>query len=194
MTVEEGHVMNIDGSASTIQGSASATTAAASSSTGAKYKPVSTQGDGGGGGGRLPSGVGRNSLFPNAEGGGEDALSTGGGGPPLDDRVSVLSGASGRSKTASQLEAAAKMLPWYKGITCKDLRDIAPTVLILLGGLLIMIFVIPYAFSSVIKQLEASEANERARQMAKQVNVTQAIANVTKAVNESLSTTAPPPT
>jgi hypothetical protein len=32
-----------------------------------------------------------------------------------------------------------------------------PTVLILLGGLLIMIFVIPYAFSSVIKQLEAEQ-------------------------------------
>ncbi len=42
-------------------------------------------------------------------------------------------------------------------MTCKDVRDIMPTVLILLGGLLIMIFVIPYAFSSVIKQLEAEQ-------------------------------------
>jgi hypothetical protein len=63
---------------------------------------------------------------------------------------------SGRSKTTSQLEAIAK-LPWYRGVTCKDVRDIMPTVLILLGGLLIMIFVIPYAFSSVIKQLEAEQ-------------------------------------
>ena len=48
------------------------------------------------------------------------------------DRVSVLSGASGRSKTTSQLEAASK-LPWYRGVTCKDIKDITPTVLILLG-------------------------------------------------------------
>ncbi len=47
--------------------------------------------------------------------------------------------------------------PRYRGVTCKDVRDIMPTVLILLGGLLIMIFVIPYAFSSVIKQLEAEQ-------------------------------------
>ncbi len=66
---------------------------------------------------------------------------------------------AGRSKTTSQLEAIAK-LPWYRGVTCKDVRDILPTVLILLGGLLIMIFVIPYAFSSVIKQLEAEQVRE----------------------------------
>ena len=75
---------------------------------------------------------------------------------PGADRVSIVSGASGRSKTTSQLEAISK-LPWYRGVTCKDVRDIMPTVLILLGGLLIMIFVIPYAFSSVIKQLEAEQ-------------------------------------
>ncbi len=78
------------------------------------------------------------------------------------DRVSVLSGASGRSKTTSQLALEAK-LPWYRGITCKDIKDITPTVLILIGGLLIMIFVIPYAFSSVIKQLEAEHIMEEAR-------------------------------
>ena len=32
------------------------------------------------------------------------------------DRVSVVSGASGKSKTISQLEVK---LPWYKDITCK---------------------------------------------------------------------------
>ena len=89
----------------------------------------------------------------------------GGGGGPHADRVSVLSGASGRSKTTSQLEAAK--LPWYKGITCKDIKDITPTVLILLIGLLIMIFVIPYAFSSVIKQLEAEQIIEAAREAKK---------------------------
>ena len=38
----------------------------------------------------------------------------------------------------------------------------------LTGGLLIMIFVIPYAFSSVIKQLEAEEMLEKARAAAKE--------------------------
>ena len=88
-----------------------------------------------------------------------------GGGGTTADRVSVLSGASGRSKTTSQLEAAAK-LPWYRGVTCKDIKDITPTVLILIGGLLIMIFVIPYAFSSVIKQLEAEAALNEAKEKA----------------------------
>merc|ERR1711874_15958 len=70
------------------------------------------------------------------------------------DRVSVVSGASGKSKTISQLEVK---LPWYKDITCKDIRDIMPTLLILFGGLLIMVLVIPYAFASVIRQLEAEQ-------------------------------------
>ena len=39
-------------------------------------------------------------------------------------------------------------------------------MLILIGGLLIMIFVIPYAFSSVIKQLEAEAALNEAKQKA----------------------------
>jgi len=135
MTVEEGHVLNIDGSTNSN-----------------KYK----QGD------RSMSAVSRGSAFhvtSDVEDGG------GGGGGPHADRVSVLSGASGRSKTTSQLEAAK--LPWYKGITCKDIKDITPTVLILLIGLLIMIFVIPYAFSSVIKQLEAEQIIEAAREAKK---------------------------
>lgn len=70
---------------------------------------------------------------------------------------------SARSKTTSQLEEEAKM-PWYRGVTCKDIRAITPTLLILLGGLLIMIFVIPYAFSSVIKQLKAEQLMEEAKQ------------------------------
>ena len=55
-------------------------------------------------------------------------------------------------------------MPWYRGVTCKDIKDITPTVVILIGGLLIMIFVIPYAFSSVIKQLEAEALIEAARE------------------------------
>lgn len=135
MTVEEGHVLNIDGSTNSN-----------------KYK---TQGD------RSMSAVSRGSAFHVTS-----DVEDGGGGGPHADRVSVLSGASGRSKTTSQLEAAAK-LPWYRGVTCKDIKDITPTVLILIGGLLIMIFVIPYAFSSVIKQLEAEQILEAAREKAK---------------------------
>ena len=76
------------------------------------------------------------------------------------DQISVLSGMSGRSKmgtAASQLDlqkSELEKLPWYKGITCKDVRDIAPTLLILIGGLSLMIYVIPMAFGSVIRQLK----------------------------------------
>jgi hypothetical protein len=40
-----------------------------------------------------------------------------------------------------------------------------PTVLILLGGILIMIFVIPYAFSSVIQQLKNVSELDRIQEM-----------------------------
>jgi hypothetical protein len=43
-----------------------------------------------------------------------------------------------------------------------------PTFLILVVGLLIMIFVIPYAFSSVIKQLEAEQLMEAAKEKKKE--------------------------
>ncbi len=92
-----------------------------------------------------------------------DVEEGGGTGGPQADRVSIFSGESKRSMTTSQLEARDK-LPWYRGVTCKDIKDITPTVLILIGGLLIMIFVIPYAFSSVIKQLEAEALIEAARE------------------------------
>ena len=135
MTVEEGHVLNIDG----VNNAAN------------KYKHNKGE--------RSMSAVSRGSAFQVTS-----DVEDGGGGATAD-RVSVLSGASGRSKTTSQLEAA-KNLPWYRGVTCKDIKDITPTVLILIGGLLIMIFVIPYAFSSVIKQLEAEAALNEAKQKA----------------------------
>ena len=94
-------------------------------------------------------------------------LEGGGGGDKDADGVSVVSGHSDRSKTTSQLEAAAK-LPWYRNITCKDLRDIMPTFLILVGGLLVMIFVIPYAFSSVIQQLENAARMDRIQDLKKE--------------------------
>ena len=80
----------------------------------------------------------------------------------------MLSGKSDGSKTTSQLEAA-KNLPWYRGVTCKDLKDITPTLLILLGGILIMIFVIPYAFTSVIKQLNNVLEMERIQELNKEI-------------------------
>ena len=47
-----------------------------------------------------------------------------------------------------------------RGVTCLDIKLIMPTVLILLFTLFIMVTVIPYAFSSVIKQLQAVWALE----------------------------------
>ena len=147
MTVEEGHILNIDG---------------VNNSAANKYKQDRK-------GERSMSAVSRGSAFQvtsDVEDGGGHGGGGGGGGTTAD-RVSVLSGASGRSKTTSQLEAASK-LPWYRGVTWKDVKDITPTVLILIGGLLIMIFVIPYAFSSVIKQLEAEAALNAAHERAKE--------------------------
>ena len=160
---------------------------ATSNSTSSKYKSSSSD--------RAVSGVGRGTAtFQTlATSDMEDGNATGNdnaNNPLTADRVSVLSGASGRSKTTSQLEAAAK-LPWYRGVTCKDIRDIMPTVLILIGGLLIMIFVIPYAFSSVIKQLEAEELLEKAREEAKRVKeeAANAAAEAEKAAEEAAQST-----
>jgi len=138
MTVEEGHVLKIDGTNAN------------------KYK--STE--------RNMTAVSRGSNF-HVTSDVEEGNST--VGPPgASDRVSVLSGASGRSRTTSQIEAANK-LPWYRGVTCKDVKAIMPTVLILLCGFLVMIFVIPYAFSSVLQQLENESLIEQAKQMKKKL-------------------------
>jgi len=48
----------------------------------------------------------------------------------------------------------------HDGITLKDIRLILPTLLILLFTLIIMVTVIPYAFASVFRQLEAVRALE----------------------------------
>ena len=47
-------------------------------------------------------------------------------------------------------------------MTWRDVKLIMPTVLILLFTLIIILTVIPYAFSSVISQLKAVQALERA--------------------------------
>jgi hypothetical protein len=49
-----------------------------------------------------------------------------------------------------------------RNITWKDVRLILPTVLILLFTILVMLTVIPYAFSSVFRQMEAVRAMEAA--------------------------------
>merc|ERR1711953_1270301 len=67
------------------------------------------------------------------------------------DLNSVLSAGSGRSKVTVKED---------RGITLTDVKLIMPTVLILLFTLFIMVTVIPYAFSSVIKQLQAVWALE----------------------------------
>ena len=47
-----------------------------------------------------------------------------------------------------------------RSITIKDIKLIMPTLLILLFTIFVMVTVIPYAFSSVIKQLKAVDALE----------------------------------
>jgi len=74
---------------------------------------------------------------------------------------STSSLSSGVSRGTAQIEVK---LPWYMGVTCKDVKDILPTLLILLVGLLIMVMVIPYAFSSVFKQLEMEKEISRIRE------------------------------
>merc|ERR1719419_1991002 len=49
-----------------------------------------------------------------------------------------------------------------RNITLQDVKLILPTLLILLFTVFIMVTVIPYAFSSVIKQLRAVQALEAA--------------------------------
>lgn len=163
MTVEEGHVLNIDG----VAGSTGNGTSGGAGSTANKYKPAA----GSSATDRALSGVGQRpsvfqtqvahaapSTLPDLEDGDIDKKADG---------LSVLSGKSDGSKTTSQLEAA-KNLPWYRGVTCKDLKDIMPTFLILVGGILIMIFVIPYAFTSVINQLKNVSEMERIQELNKE--------------------------
>ena len=73
------------------------------------------------------------------------------------------------SRVFYEYSEAAKNLPWYRGVTCKDLKDIMPTFLILVGGILILIFVIPYAFTSVLDQLHKVGEMERIQELNKEV-------------------------
>merc|ERR1711915_418238 len=79
------------------------------------------------------------------------------------DTTSVLSGASGHSKIPVKEDPNRK-------ITLRDIKLIMPTALILIFTVVIMVTVIPYAFSSVLKQMEAVRAMEAAAELAKTVN------------------------
>jgi len=80
------------------------------------------------------------------------------------DTHSVLSGGSKTSKffTKEQIE---------RKITLRDVQLIMPTVIILLFTIVIMITVIPYAFSSVLKQMEAVRALEAAADLSRSLGV-----------------------
>jgi len=45
----------------------------------------------------------------------------------------------------------------HDGVTFKDIKQIMPTCLILIVTVIIMVTVIPYAFSSVIQQMQAAD-------------------------------------
>jgi len=53
-----------------------------------------------------------------------------------------------------------------RGVTFQDIKSIMPTVLILIFTLFIMVTVIPYAFSNVIKQLQAVRLLEQQQEAA----------------------------
>jgi len=53
-----------------------------------------------------------------------------------------------------------------RAVTFQDIKSIMPTVLILIFTLLIMVTVIPYAFSNVIKQLQAVRLLEQQQEEA----------------------------
>ena len=82
-----------------------------------------------------------------------------------------------------------KLRSAQRGIAFSTTSAFIVSVLILIVGILIMIFVIPYAFSSVIKQLEAEAALNAAHERAKEElrNHTEML----KALNEANSTGEP---
>ena len=47
-----------------------------------------------------------------------------------------------------------------RSLTCRDVKLIMPTVIILIFALIVMVTVIPYAFSAVIKELQGVWAME----------------------------------
>jgi len=109
MTVEDGHVVDVDGGGATTNGNAAA-------AAGTKYATESDHAT-------VTSGVGRNSLFaPQSDD--ENANQT--------DRLSARSRAGSmfadvEETEAERAERKRKELPWYRGVTWKDIKDIMPT-------------------------------------------------------------------
>merc|ERR1712051_8764 len=79
------------------------------------------------------------------------------------DTHSVLSGGSKMSKLCTKE-------PVVRRITFRDVQLIMPTVIILVFTIVIMITVIPYAFSSVLKQMEAVRALEAASELRRSIS------------------------
>eukprot|EP00090_Calanus_glacialis_P005448 TRINITY_DN14217_c0_g1_i2.p1 TRINITY_DN14217_c0_g1~~TRINITY_DN14217_c0_g1_i2.p1 ORF type:complete len:128 (+),score=53.67 TRINITY_DN14217_c0_g1_i2:82-465(+) len=94
------------------------------------------------------------------------------------DRRSVLSASSIPSKVYIKED---------RSITIKDIKLIMPTLLILLFTIFVMVTVIPYAFSSVIKQLKAVHALEAAAEAATErtlSDVGEVATNMTESTDE----------
>ena len=66
-----------------------------------------------------------------------------------------------------------------RGMSCQELRSMLPTVIILLFTVIIIFTVIPYAFISVMKQMEAAQALEIAKSVRDNSNVSLAHNNQT---------------
>ena len=67
-----------------------------------------------------------------------------------------------RSVLSSERIPSKVYIKENRSITFNDIKLIMPTLLILLFTIFVMVTVIPYAFSSVIKQLKAVRALEAA--------------------------------
>ena len=68
-----------------------------------------------------------------------------------------------------------------RAVSCQEFRSMLPTVLILLFTLVIIVTVIPYAFISVVKQMEAAQALEIAKSVRDNSNVSLAT-NITEQI------------
>jgi len=78
----------------------------------------------------------------------------------------MVSGSSRRKSRPKNLsfQGEEDSIQESEGIGLKDVKQILPTCIILLITLLITVTVIPYAFSSVIKQMQAADRMEEWRE------------------------------
>ena len=57
-------------------------------------------------------------------------------------------------------EGSVRSVRRTRGVSCQELRSMLPTVIILLFTVIIIFTVIPYAFISVMKQMEAAQVSQ----------------------------------